>query len=113
MDELSGCAEATLVGTAVGELLWQVEAVLGDALDGLDLTVDERGRFDAGHRWPAVDQDGARPALTAFARNLGPGEAEVVAEHARQRAQPRRVHRDTLAVDLQAVHQTPPALPTV
>src|SRR5882724_3185829 len=83
--------------------------VRADRLDGDDLLVrHRRDRCDAGAHGLPVDVHGAGTTQRHPAAELGPGEAQLVAERPQQRGLTRQVDVLTLAVDVEWDHRDSP-----
>ncbi|GLX21620.1 hypothetical protein Slala02_48570 [Streptomyces lavendulae subsp. lavendulae] len=99
----------------------QTAVLPGEALDGGDLcAVLGDGEQQAAVEAPAVDEDGARPALAVVAALLRAGEAEPLAQRVEQGRAVVQVERVPFAVDVErdlrvrgllAVHDEAPASP--
>ena len=102
-DDLTRGAEAALEGVLAHERT--DERVVAKPLDRRHLAsadgVDER---DAGEHRHAVQLHGAGTAVTLAARDLRPGQAEVLAQRLRERASDRRVELVVVTVDAEARH---------
>src|SRR5207244_4275652 len=74
----------------------------GQAFDRGDLlALDVEGEDETRREGAAVDEDGASAAVSAVAREIGPGEAEVVAHELQERAVAGDLTADHASVDLE------------
>src|SRR5207253_3085398 len=100
-------AEAALHGVGADERVDQ--RMVAQAYDRRDLCpVDRMDERDARERWDAVDQHRARAAMALAARDLRAGEAEIFAQHLRERAADRSVDLVAAAVDLELRQESSP-----
>ena len=109
--DLTGRAEAALHGVGANERM--DEGMVAQPFDRRHLAIadcmDER---DAGERRHAVELHGAGAAMSLTARDFGPREAEVLAQHLCQRAADGRVERMDFAVDPELRQElSPPRCP--
>jgi len=96
-DDLSRRAEPRLDGIGLHERL--DERVIAETLDRRHLAVDGVHERDARERRDAVDEDGAGAAVTLAARDLRPGQPDVLAQDLRERATDGGLDRVPTAVD--------------
>lgn len=93
--------EGFVVAGALGDA-GEIAEVWREGLGSLDLLVGGvDGQYHAGIHGHAVDEDGAVPAFTAVAADLGEGESHLFAQHEVERPVGQDVHLDGFAVDVE------------